>query len=336
MKCIVVDDERPALELLVHELRKCPELEVVGQYLDGTQMLIELPELQPEAIFLDIHMPSINGLQLVPAVRQSCPNAKIIFVTAHAQYAVHAFEEEVFDYVVKPVFRERLDKTVQRLCRGISPATGSIRVFGTLSIQYGPTIVHWQTAKAAEMFAYLLVHNRVNVDRLQEVVFSEFPPDKSKSYIYTCVYMIRNSLQKSGLAKHIRLESGGGSYFLILTDIDNEWANWKSDSYTPSSETLSVAYQRLQHPLFVDIESEWVRTERVQAEEKLIEMCMHCFIHVPFRELAEGKTMLLGLLDFIAPDDMFWPEIVQKLMHERCVSVANELQENVSRLLREQ
>lgn len=117
VRAIVADDEEPSLDYLVQELgRLWPELHIAGVAGNGAQALALIEEEQPDIAFLDIRMPLLSGLEVALRVG---PEYRVVFVTAHDQYAVEAFEREAIDYVLKPVTEARLKQTIERLKRHI-------------------------------------------------------------------------------------------------------------------------------------------------------------------------------------------------------------------------
>ncbi len=110
---LIADDE-PLLRqrLRSHLAQLWPELSFVDDARNGPEAL-ELFELhQPQLVFLDIHMPGLNGIETAKALAR---RAHLVFVTAYEEYAVQAFEQGAIDYLVKPVDARRLADTVQRL-----------------------------------------------------------------------------------------------------------------------------------------------------------------------------------------------------------------------------
>jgi DNA-binding LytR/AlgR family response regulator len=113
VKALVVDDEAPARSELRHLLRAHPAVEVVGEAASAAEAL----ELAPacDVLFLDVEMPGASGLDLARVSRDRSVPPAVVFVTAHAAYAVDAFAVEAFDYLLKPVEPDRLARVVERL-----------------------------------------------------------------------------------------------------------------------------------------------------------------------------------------------------------------------------
>jgi DNA-binding LytR/AlgR family response regulator len=110
---LIADDEPLLREhLAAHLARLWPELRVVAQARNGREALALFEQHRPRIVFLDVHMPGVNGIE---AARGIGHRAALVFVTAYEEYAVQAFERGAIDYVVKPFQVERLEQTVQRL-----------------------------------------------------------------------------------------------------------------------------------------------------------------------------------------------------------------------------
>lgn len=110
---LIADDEPQLLDEL-HELlaQAWPELDVVARARNGTEARRLLDELRPDIAFLDIRMPGIDGIALAGLAPAQ---TRLVFVTAHAEHALEAFEHAAVDYLHKPVTPARLAATVQRL-----------------------------------------------------------------------------------------------------------------------------------------------------------------------------------------------------------------------------
>jgi DNA-binding LytR/AlgR family response regulator len=112
MRCIIVDDESGAIEILTRYVGNNPELELVGAFRDAVEALTFLTRTKVDLILLDIDMPNLDGMQLAELVREK--DIKIIFCTAYAEYAVNSYEKDAVDYLLKPISYERFAKAVQK------------------------------------------------------------------------------------------------------------------------------------------------------------------------------------------------------------------------------
>jgi two-component system LytT family response regulator len=129
---MLVDDEQAARERLRQLLGPIPNIEIVGEAADGEQAIERIVELRPDLVLLDIQMPGCTGLEVAACL--PAPRPRIIFCTAFDQYAVEAFELHAVDYLLKPVNRVRLARSIERICQGDgSEACGGVeRILTTL------------------------------------------------------------------------------------------------------------------------------------------------------------------------------------------------------------
>ncbi|GHT27829.1 DNA-binding response regulator [Bacteroidia bacterium] len=107
MRCMAIDDEPLALKLLTRYCSKVPSINLIGVYNDSVEALCYIESLEPDLIFLDIHMPDLSGIQIANSLNKK---PLIIFTTAYEQYALTGFELDVVDYLLKPFDFERFLK----------------------------------------------------------------------------------------------------------------------------------------------------------------------------------------------------------------------------------
>jgi DNA-binding LytR/AlgR family response regulator len=138
-ECVVAEDEDLLRAALVAQLRQAwPELEIVAECSDGATALEAVAEHQPAVAFLDIRMPGLTGIEVARAMAEVSPRTHVVFITAYDQYAVEAFEHGAVDYLLKPVSRERLDATVQRLKTRGQTASPDVAVLDALLQRLAP------------------------------------------------------------------------------------------------------------------------------------------------------------------------------------------------------
>ncbi len=117
---LIVDDEKPAREELAFLLKSFAEVRVVGQGRNGLEAVALIKEHSPDLVFLDVQMPGLDGFGVLrKLVERRLPVPHIVFATAFDNYAVHAFEVNAVDYVLKPFDRERISLAVERARRAI-------------------------------------------------------------------------------------------------------------------------------------------------------------------------------------------------------------------------
>ena len=114
LKTLIVDDEPLAVERMQVICSKIDELQVVGTASDGAQALRLVDALTPDLILLDMTMPEVDGMSVAKSLAKKAERPAVVFVTAHDNYAVEAFDLDAVDYVLKPVKPERLERAVSR------------------------------------------------------------------------------------------------------------------------------------------------------------------------------------------------------------------------------
>jgi two-component system, LytTR family, response regulator len=113
LSVIVADDERPARAYLMDMLRRRPDVDLIGEAASGVDAVATIERLQPDVAFLDLHMPELDGLGVVRVLKKKHVPL-VIFVTAHEEYALRAFELNAVDYLLKPVSGARLSDALAR------------------------------------------------------------------------------------------------------------------------------------------------------------------------------------------------------------------------------
>jgi two-component system LytT family response regulator len=111
LRAVVVDDEPPARALLREYLGAHADIEVVAECGDGFEAVKRIGELHPDLVFLDIQMPRLTGFEVLELLD---PGPAVVFVTAYDEHALHAFEVNAVDYLLKPYGRERLAEALAR------------------------------------------------------------------------------------------------------------------------------------------------------------------------------------------------------------------------------
>lgn len=118
LRLLAVDDEPPALDELAYLLQADARVSQVHTATDAVSALKALEQAQVDGVFLDIRMPGLSGLELAGLLGRFAVPPPVVFVTAHEQHAVDAFDLHAVDYVLKPVREDRLREAVRRVVEG--------------------------------------------------------------------------------------------------------------------------------------------------------------------------------------------------------------------------
>lgn len=133
---IIADDEAPSRDHIKEQLLSVwPDLDIVGEAVNGIQAKKMIEEMRPDCAFLDIKMPGRSGMEVAKETAGIC---RVVFISAYDQYALDAFENEAVDYILKPVSAERLAKTMMRLKAQIdsnSPINNTVDIFERLMLK---------------------------------------------------------------------------------------------------------------------------------------------------------------------------------------------------------
>ncbi len=129
MRVLIVDDEAPARDKLRRWLAEQPDIALIGECADGVEAAAAIANLQPDAVFLDIQMPGMSGLE-VAAQLEPAQAPLLVFVTAYDEHAIKAFDLNAVDYLLKPYDKDRLHKTLERIRarRGEAPGAAASAV----------------------------------------------------------------------------------------------------------------------------------------------------------------------------------------------------------------
>ncbi|SES07948.1 response regulator [Salipaludibacillus aurantiacus] len=252
MNVLLVDDEELALNYLENLLVRNGKMTNIYRFSDAEQAK-SIVESQPlDVLFLDIEMPGMSGFELAEYFLSTNETIDIVFVTAHREFAIEAFDLDAVDYLVKPIRYERLCHTIERLNKRKKSVQAPADNSGLhINIKSGITLgesrndekeLTWRTAKARELFLYLLHHHNKIVPKSEivEVIWNDRDSQKSFPQLYTTVYHIRRELKS--YAQYIRLKNKEDGYCLEMKDVQVDVFIWKKALY--AIEDLSHSENR--------------------------------------------------------------------------------------------
>lgn len=124
IRCIVIDDQIEAIEIIVSHIKNKPELTVVSTFTNPVEALPFLENNKIDLVFIDIQMPHLNGLDFIESIRAKKGSnvPKFILTTGHDEYALSGFEQGVADYLLKPIGFKRFNIAIDRLLNNMPQA----------------------------------------------------------------------------------------------------------------------------------------------------------------------------------------------------------------------
>ncbi len=161
MKCIIVDDEPLAIEILESYVARIDHLQLVGTFRNALAAFTFLQQNQVDLIFLDIQMPKLSGIDFLKTLKRA---PKVIFTTAFRDYAIEGFELEVADYLLKPIPFERFLKAVAKVLPAAPAETPA------------PVV----TSAPADNYIYFKVDKKMVKTRMSDILFIESIKDYVK------------------------------------------------------------------------------------------------------------------------------------------------------------
>ncbi len=162
IRCLIVDDEPPAREIIRRYIEQVPTLQLAGECGNAIQAFTFLQQYPVDLLFLDIRMPQLNGNDFLKALKNP---PKVIFTTAYSEYALESYDLDVVDYLLKPI-------PFDRFLKGVSKAYG-LRIDKTETI---PVVEE----KKMESFVYFRADRKMIKVMLQDILYIESMKDYVK------------------------------------------------------------------------------------------------------------------------------------------------------------
>jgi two-component system LytT family response regulator len=189
---LVVDDEPHARRGIVLRLQRHPDFQLIGECGNGKSALQSIERLKPALVFLDIHMPGINGLEVLRRLSKDCTSS-FIFLTAFDAYALDAFEFHAVDYLLKPIDDTRFTEALERVRR-----TNRLASLEEKCAQLQELVNSEQNSQRASFLRRFAVktRDRVAFVRSEEIDWIEATGDYAGLHVGNKTYLIRTSIHE--------------------------------------------------------------------------------------------------------------------------------------------
>ncbi|MGB8451819.1 MAG: response regulator [Anaerocolumna sp.] len=307
MKVILLDDEKSMLMIMGKMLSKIPDIELVGSFQSPGAAYKYIKENKVDMAFVDINMPEENGLDFVRRVTSEVNDIAIFFLTAYKEYALEAYGMYAFDYLVKPITQEKLEKSIQKAKEKLiflQPYKSTVTLYkmhfyclGSLDVKsIEGKSVQFTSSKSSELMAYLIMHRGrlVSKWRIMEDVFAGMAPQNAETYLNTTVYKLRKALEPHGMKAIII--SADESYKIDLKDIYVDMIDFENrslkinqlDSY--NQEEAFNTEKLYSGELFGEKDYRWSLPEK----ERITEVYF-CFAKKLVRYLIDNAQLMIAL-----------------------------------------
>ncbi len=267
MRIVVVDDEWLALAQFELETKEIDWIEVVGTFQNPKEALEFMKTNPVDVVVSDIEMEDMNGLEFANVLQETNPDVLVIFVTGYEQYALEAFKEHAFGYLLKPFDREEMlvllekakgfQKTVERLV---------VKTFGRFDAFGKDGVIVFRNTKAKELLALCVDRNGGSVT-MEEAIDKLWPEreydSRVKNLYRKAVASVRLSLAESGMEHvffagrgncHVQKDLCDCDYYTYLETGVGEYSGDYMFPYEWAEETI-VVLDKIE-PVVVEMEKE--------------------------------------------------------------------------------
>lgn len=176
IRCLVIDDEPPAREIIRRYIEQVPSLQLAGECANAIQAFSLLQQQLVDLLFLDIRMPQLNGNDFLKTLKNP---PKVIFTTAYSEYAVEGYELDAIDYLMKPIPFDRFLKAVNKAYQ-----QGSVKTNLSAPME----------EKKNDPFVYFRADRKMVKVMLQDIIYIESMKDYVKVFTNTGTIITKQSI----------------------------------------------------------------------------------------------------------------------------------------------
>lgn len=253
MRIIVVDDEWLALAQFELEMKGIDWIEVVGTFQDPKEALVFMEQTEVDVVISDIEMGDMNGLEFANILQNTHPNVLVVFVTGYEQYALEAFKEHAFGYLLKPFDREEMLVVLEK-AKGFQKTVDKLEVktFGRFDVFGKGGVIVFRNAKAKELLALCIdrVGGSVTMEEAIDKLWAEREYDSRVKNLYRkAVASVRLSLADCGMDHvffagrgncHIQKDMCNCDYFTYLETGIGDYTGAYMFPYEWAEDTIIV------------------------------------------------------------------------------------------------
>ncbi|MEC1178012.1 response regulator [Metasolibacillus meyeri] len=289
MNIIIIDDEQMAIDVLQIMLKKVETVPITikGAFTNVGDVLPLFEQERIDVVLLDIEMVDMHGLQVAKQLIAKQPLLQIIFVTAHMQFAVDAFEIEATDYLLKPVHEKRLLKALTK-AKNKWEVTNYTEIqdekqifythtFGSFQLlDYNNQTVKWRTKKVKELFIYLWLQRQkpiLNVVII-ELLWPNIDPEKGSANLYTTIYQIRKLFKDKGVENAIELVN---NHYQLNIELKSDYEDLQKllNEENPSESNIQQILNLYEGDFLEKEEYDWAISIRNEVKQQVLHILEH-------------------------------------------------------------
>lgn len=311
MKAYLVDDEQLCLHDLAWLLSRYPDIEIAGSFKNSVKALEAIKKSRPDVVFLDIDMPRMSGLELAHKIQEKYPGVIIIFVTAHARYALEAYRTYPLDFLVKPVPDEQLEKTMRHLRKQYAllhpeeENRGGLRIkcFGAFEV-IADSEARFPTRRVKELLLYLIDRQGVDAtkEELIDALFKGKDDRSNMNNLYITISRLKTLLDCwDGSRRLIRLTEENA---LVIAPGVCDYADFMTfarHKAVLSEKNIAEAAQMLdlcRGPYLEKETFDWAAESAREAEDEYERIALGLASYYALKKrTADAENILLGLLE---------------------------------------
>ncbi len=249
LRIAALDDENHALERFETVVGEFDDIESCKLFDDDDDLLAWISENPLDAVFLDIEMPGKSGMQLAEELHEIKPDLSVVFVTAFSQYAVEAFELSVSDYLMKPVTKERLRKTLDRInssreLLGRAAKQVTIHCFQRFECRIEDKVLPLNhLMKAKELLAFLVSRKGTETswDQITEALWPDADYEKAHNNLHITTFRLRKWLSENNIAQIF--EAKRNSYRVAVSEFNCDLYDLEDALKTGDRRRIELLYK---------------------------------------------------------------------------------------------
>ncbi|PAQ16399.1 response regulator receiver protein [Bacillaceae bacterium SAOS 7] len=304
MNIVIIDDEKIAIDVLTIMLNKLEQFSVSikGTFINAKDAFPFLDKESIDIVFLDMEMIELHGLNVAQYLLENYPSIQVIFVTAHSQFAVDAFEVNAVDYLLKPVHEKRLVKALKKAEQSIinstklkkyEPIKNTFHVHTLGSFQLlnpNQEVVKWRTRKVQELFLYLWInkYRPMLISVIKEELWPEMDQEKSSSHLHTAIYHLRKIFKHPGVEQPIKLVN---NHYQLKVELTSDYGELNSILEQERHDETSI--RQILHLYKGDFLSEEGYQWAIQLNHHLKQRVLHALENYTQSQSAKAQDQLL-------------------------------------------